>query len=192
VIIVCDKFSEIVKRGSRVALKQVHQGEILKIRGDSSAHYSGDFTIYASECAGARWVTDAGMSRIGSVRWMGNGGDRVRVDLCFGTTEIRATVVNVTTGAVTPANVAYDFRDVARDCTTATAAAAAASTAALRGSGSGGGGGGCSGDDSALLECAAGGGASASRGEGGVSCRPRLTGAVTVWRLHTPVAGKVG
>ncbi len=163
-ISVCDKFSEIVKRGSRVALKQVHQGEVLRIQGDASSHRSGDFTIYASECTGAKWVTDAGMSKIGAIQWLGKGGDRVRVDLSFGASEIRATVVNLTTGTLTPTTVAYDFRDIARDsAATATATATAAAVAA------------------ALSSSTA---AATSRGGGGVASRPAQTGAVLWW--HAP------
>ena len=107
-----DHFSPIVAKGTRVALRQVHRGREIR---KSSEHHASAFKVFTCQSPGTKWVTNAGVVKIGKVAYKARKGDRVRVDLCFGASEIRATVVNVTTGAETPAVIQYDFRRIARD-----------------------------------------------------------------------------
>ena len=107
-----DHFSPIVAKGTRVALRQVHRGSEIR---KSSEHHASAFKVFTCQSPGTKWVTNAGVVKIGKVAYKARKGDRVRVDLCFGASEIRATVVNVTTGAETPAVIQYDFRRIASD-----------------------------------------------------------------------------
>ena len=106
---VCGSFSRIVARGTRVALGQVHRGGCVVIVDNGSGETGYCFNLFAAEDNGTKWVTDPGVERIGHVCFSARPGEVVRVDLCFGASELRAAVVNQTTGATTPATIQYGF-----------------------------------------------------------------------------------
>ena len=131
-----DHFSPIVAKGTRVALRQVHRGREIR---KSSEHHASAFKVFTCQSPGTKWVTNAGVVKIGKVAYKARKGDRVRVDLCFGASEIRATVVNVTTGAETPAVIQYDFRRIAGAAAGGGAGELAAARRRAAGLGPGGG-----------------------------------------------------
>ena len=103
-----DVFSAIVQRGTRVRLDEWHCGAVLRCPRDAAD--GAVFDLYATDHPAAQWTTDPGMRHIGSVRAPCRPGDNVRVRLCFGKSEMRAEVLNETTGSATPGRILFDFR----------------------------------------------------------------------------------
>ena len=112
---VLGRLSVVVRRGARIRLREVHQGSELGIVGAAGGpERETPFALYAAESPDGGWTDDRGVAMVGRVMVRARPGDKMRVDLAFGASEIRATVVNRTTGAVTPASIQYDFRSLAR------------------------------------------------------------------------------
>lgn len=109
VIHVSDCFSKIVAYGESIALEQVHQGQQIAIADDYPRY---ELILYESKFPDTRWLTDEGVTKIGSIFYSAKAGDIVRVDLVFGATEIHATVVNQTTNESTPAVVGYNIHSM--------------------------------------------------------------------------------
>ena len=132
-------FSQIVAKGARVALRQMHKGGEFRVPDHGGGERRIIFSVFSAQSPGTKWVTDAGVVKIGEVTCAARPEDRVRVDLCFGASEIRATVVNVTTGAETPAVIQYDFRRIAGAAAGGGAGELAAARRRAAGLGPGGG-----------------------------------------------------
>jgi hypothetical protein len=108
-------FSKIVEKGTRVSLKQIHMGGVIRVLGEGAEEKAALFRIFTAPSNDTKWVTDEGVVEIGKIHFIAKPQNMMRVDLCFGASEIRATVVNTTTGAETPAVIEYDFRRISHD-----------------------------------------------------------------------------
>jgi hypothetical protein len=107
------RLSIIVRHWTKIRAGEVHEGEELRIIGDGPREALTAFKLYTAANPTSRWVDDAGVVEIGSVMLPATPGDRTRVDLSFGASEIRATIVNKTAGTAAPATIKYDFRRLA-------------------------------------------------------------------------------
>jgi hypothetical protein len=105
--------SVIVRHGAQIRAGEVHRGECLVIVGSGRVPASTSFRLFTAANPASRWDDDAGVVEIGSVTVQATSGDLTRVDLSFGASEIRATVVNTTAGTAVPATIQYDFRRLA-------------------------------------------------------------------------------
>ena len=105
--------SVIVQHGTPIRAGELHEGQELQILGEGSVPTMTIFRLYTAAIPASRWADDAGVVEVGSVLVPATPGDRTRVDLSFGTSEIRATLVNKTAGTAIPASIQYDFHRLA-------------------------------------------------------------------------------
>ena len=109
---VTGQLSVIVRHGTPVRVKEVHPGKELFISGDGPGTVVNTFVLYTMEDPTSLWTDTPGTVKIGTIHVNSKPGNRVRVDLTFGTSEIRASVVDLTAGTVTPGVIQYDFSRV--------------------------------------------------------------------------------
>jgi hypothetical protein len=100
------KFQAIVERGTCIKEQDQHETKVYCPQNQISVTNR----IFASSSSEARWVTDAGMTLLGSIIIPATGGDSIKVQLSFGRTEIRAVAVNERTGDRRPIAIDYDLR----------------------------------------------------------------------------------
>jgi hypothetical protein len=107
------RLSVIVRHGTPIRAGELHEGSELQVLGQGQGSFLTTASLYTAASPTSRWVDDAGVVEVGSVLVPATPGDRTRVDLSFGTSEIRATVVNKTAGTAIPASIQYDFHRLA-------------------------------------------------------------------------------
>jgi hypothetical protein len=100
-------FKSIVEKGT--CIKEDDQHETTVFCSDDNQKLV-TLPLYATPSKKARWVTDEGMTLLGSITIPATKGDSINVQLSFGRTEIRVVAVNEKTGYRRPTAIDYDLR----------------------------------------------------------------------------------
>ena len=108
VIMVSGCFNSLVQKGSKISVSQKVESQDMFPHHDAQTEVA--FTLYSTDATNAKWID--GMTRIGAVTVPCIWGQKSRVAMSFGNTEVTATATNRITGHVTNATIKYNFNSL--------------------------------------------------------------------------------